>query len=129
MAKIPFSVSFYDVDYVLSEIDKTTESLSPEEIKEVLFYLGMEAEGVEIEEVIHRPIHSPNNKAWQGKRFIGMERQDKEWLYSGKSSLENVIASQTDMSHKRDLVMMSQQRGCGVAEYGEAMAHSKKSKQ
>lgn len=129
MAKIPFSVSFYDVNYVLSEIDKTTESLSPEEIKEVLFYLGMEADGVEIEEVIHRPIRSPNNEAWQGKRFIGMERQDKEWLYSGKSSLENVIASQTDMSHKRDLVMMSQQRGCGVAEYGEAMAHSKKSKQ
>lgn len=129
MAKIPCSVSFYDVNYVLSEINKEVGDLSPIEIQEVLYFLGMDSEGVEVEEVMHRPLHSPNNEPWQGKRFLGVERQDKEWLYSGKSSLENVIASQTDMGHKRDLVKMSQQRGCGVAEYGEAMAHSKKSKQ
>lgn len=128
MAKIPFSVSYYDVDHVLSAVGKSVGDLTKQEVEEILFFLGMEIGDIEIENVMHRPIRSPNNEPWLGNRFLGVERQDKAWLFSGQSSLENVIASQTDMTHKKDLVLMSQQRGCGVAEYGEAMAHSKQSK-
>lgn len=119
MAKVSFNVSVYDLNHVLSKVGKSVESLSPQELEEILFYVGMDKKGIEVEEVLHRPRYSPNNEPWFGKRWIGFERQDKEWLFSSKSTIENVIQSQTDMDHKRDLVLMSQQSTSNIVEFCE----------
>lgn len=107
MSKIPMSISWFDIEHVLRQADMKMSDLCDEQIEEILFFCGVERGTYEIEEVLHRPRFSVNNEPWSGKRFSGYERQDKEWLFSGKSSIENVIASQTDMHHKRDLMMMS----------------------
>lgn len=107
MSKIPMSVSWLDIDHVLSQIGKVVSDLTSEQIEEILFFIGIEKGSYEIEEVLHRPRFSYNNEPWFGKRFTGVERQDKDWLFSGRSSVENVIAGQTDTHHKRDLMLMS----------------------
>lgn len=119
MAKVPFNVSVFDLNYVLSKVGKSVESISKEELEEILFYVGMDKKGIEVEEVLHRPKYSPNNEPWFGKRWIGFERQDKEWLFSSNCSLENVIQSQTDMDHKQDLVLMSRQSTSNIVEFCE----------
>lgn len=106
-SKVPMSVSFYDLNYFLAKEGLTVEDCTEEQIKEILFFLGMETEGYEVEEVLHRPLYTPNNSPWKGKRYIGWERRDKEWLYSKKSSIENVIACNDDVEHVQDLMNMS----------------------
>lgn len=106
-SKIPMSVSYYDLNYFLGKEGLTIEDCTKEQIEEILFFLGMEKERYETEEVLHRPLYYPNNEPWMGKRFIGWERQDKEWLYSKKSSIENVIACNDDVEHVQDLMNMS----------------------
>lgn len=106
-AKIPMSISHYDLNHFLKSEWLTVEDCSKEQIDEVLFFLGMDTSHYETEEVLHRPLHTPNNEPWKGKRFIGYERQDKEWLFSKKSSIENIIASNDDVSHVADLMKMS----------------------
>ena len=128
MAKVPFNVSVFDLNHVLNQVGKTVESISKEELEEILFYVGMDKKGVGVEEVLHRPKYSPNNEPWLGKRYSGFERQDREWLYGGKSTLDNVISSQTDMDHKRDLVMMSRQSN-NTAEMIEMAEEARKNKQ
>ena len=128
MAKVPFNISEFDLNHVLNQVGKTVESISKEELEEILFYVGMDKKGVEVEEVLHRPKYSPNNEPWLGKRYSGFERQDREWLYGGKSTLDNVISSQTDMDHKRDLVMMSRQSN-NTAEMIEMAEEARKNKQ
>ena len=127
MSKVVYAVSFYDVNHILKQADKCVDMLTEQEIEEILFFIGMDKKGVEVEEVLHRPRYSPNNEPWFGKRWIGFERQDKEWLFSSKCSLENVIQSQTDMDHKRDLVIMSQQSTSNIVEFAESeqFRHSK----
>lgn len=122
MSKVIYTVSFYDVNHILKQAGKCVDMLTKQEIEQILFYVGMEipkSKEVEVEEVLHRPQYSPNNEPWFGKRWIGFERQDKEWLFSSKCSLENVIQSQTDMDHKRDLVLMSQQSTSNIVEFCE----------
>ena len=119
MSKVVYAVSFYDVNHILKQADKCVDMLAEQEIEEILFYIGMEKKGIEVEEVLHRPKYSPNNEPWFGKRWLGFERQDKEWLFSSKSTIENVIQSQTDMDHKRDLVLMSQQSTSNIVEFCE----------
>lgn len=110
MAKVPFNVSVFDLNHVLSQVDKTVDDLTQQEIEEILFSIGMDKKGIETEEVMHRPMYSHNHQPWFGKRYTGFERQDKEWMYySGKCSLENIISSQGDADHKADLMMMSRQ--------------------
>lgn len=106
-SKIPMSVSYYDLNYFLGKEGLTVEDCTKEQIEEILFFLGMEKEHYETEQVLHRPLYSPNNEPWMGKRFIGWERQDKEWLFSKKSSIENVIACNDDVEHVQDLMNMS----------------------
>lgn len=106
-SKIPMSVSYYDLNYFLAKEGLTVEDCTKEQIEEILFFLGMEKERYETEEVLHRPLYSLNNEPWKGKRFIGRERQDKEWLFSKKSSIENVIACNDDVEHVQDLMNMS----------------------
>ena len=126
MAKVPFNVSVFDLNVVLSEVDKSTKDLSNEELEAILFQLGMDNKGIEVETVLHRPKYSPNNEPWLGERYSGFERQDREWLFSGKSTLDNMISSQTDMEHKKDLLMMSRQANYTLEECERAEASSKK---
>ncbi len=128
MSKTPFNVSQYDLNHVLKPTGKQIENLSLEELEEILFFVGMDKKGVEVEEVLHRPKFSTNNEPWLGKRFTGFERQDREWMFSSKCSLENVIHSQTDLDHKRDLVMMSRQSN-NTAEMIEMAEEARKNKQ
>ena len=127
MAKVPFNVSVFDLNHVLAQVGKSTKDLSQEELETILFQLGMDSKGVEVETVLHRPKYSPNNEPWLGERYSGFERQDREWLYGGKSTLDNVISSQTDLDHKRDLVMMSRQSN-NTAEMIEMAEEARKSK-
>ncbi len=118
MAKVPFNVSEFDLNHVLSQAGKTVESLTKQEFEDVLFYVGMDRKGITIEKVLH---------PWLGNRYSGFERQDREWMFSSKCSLENVIHSQTDLDHKRDLVMMSRQSN-NTAEMIEMAEEARKSK-
>lgn len=126
MAKVPFNVSVFDLNRVLAQVDKSTKGLSSEELETILFQLGMDKKGIEVETVLHRPKYSPNNEPWLGERYSGFERQDREWLYGGKSTLDNVISSQTDMEHKKDLLMMSRQANYTLEECERAESVSKK---
>ena len=129
MSKTPFNVSQYDLNHVLKTTGKQIENLSLEELEEILFFVGMDKKGIEVEEVLHRPKFSTNNEPWLGKRFTGFERQDKEWLYGGKCSLDNIIHSQTDLEHKKDLVMMSRQANYTLEECERAEVVSRNKKQ
>lgn len=111
MSKVPMSISHYDLNFFLQNESLTVEDLSDVQLKDVLDFLGMNFSAFEVEEVLHRPRYSPNNEPWFGKRIVGWERQDKEWLLSKKSSIENVIASQTDGGHAAELMRMSCQNG------------------
>ncbi len=126
MSKTPFNVSQYDLNHVLKPTGKQIENLSLEELEEILFFVGMDKKGIEVETVLHRPKYSPNNEPWLGERYSGFERQDREWLYGGKSTLDNVISSQTDMEHKKDLLMMSRQANYTLEECERAESVSKK---
>lgn len=126
MAKVPFNVSVFDLNRVLAQVGKSTKDLSSEELEAILFQLGMDNKGIEVETVLYRPKYSPNNEPWLGERYSGFERQDREWLYGGKSTLDNVISSQTDMEHKKDLLMMSRQANYTLEECERAESVSKK---
>lgn len=126
MAKVPFNVSVFDLNHVLSKVGKSLEDLSKEDLEEILFYVGMDKKGIEVEEVLHRPKYSPNNEPWLGKRYSGFERQDREWMFGGKSTLDNVISSQDDLEHKKDLLMMSRQANFTLEECERAEATSRK---
>lgn len=129
MAKVPFNVSVYDLNHVLSKVGKSVESLSPEDLEDILFFVGMDKKGIEVEEVLHRPKYSPNNEPWLGKRYSGFERQDREWMFGGKATLDNVISSQDDLEHKKDLLMMSRQANFTLEECERAEATSRKKQQ
>lgn len=109
MSKVAMSISYYDLNHFLKKEWLEVDDLKKEQLDEILSYLGMDTNTYEVEEVLHRPIYSVNNQPWFGKRFIGYERQDKDWMFSKKSSIENIIASQTDVEHAAELIRMSQQ--------------------
>lgn len=109
MSKVAMCISYYDLNHFLKKEGLEVEDLKKQQLDEILSYLGMDINTYEVEEVLHRPIYSVNNQPWFGKRFIGYERQDKDWMFSKKSSIENIIASQTDVEHAAELIRMSQQ--------------------
>ena len=129
MAKVPFNVSVFDLNHVLSKVGKSVDDLSQEELEVFLFYVGMDKKGYELESVIHRRKYSPNNEPWLGGRYSGFERQDREWMFGGKSTLDNVISSQDDLEHKKDLLMMSRQANFTLEECERAEATSRKKQQ
>ena len=103
--KTPMAVSYYDLNHFLDEADKVVEDLTKQELEDVLHYIGMERGYKQVEDVLHRPIHG-NKLPWKGKRILGYERRDAEWMCN-KTSLENVIHIQEDVEHKKDLIIMS----------------------
>ena len=103
--KTPMAVSYYDLNHFLAEADKVVEDLTKLELEDVLHYIGMERGYKQVEDVLHRPIHG-NKLPWKGKRILGYERRDAEWMCN-KTSLENVIHIQEDVEHKKDLIIMS----------------------
>lgn len=109
MSKVAMCISYYDLNHFLKKEGLEVDNLKKEQLDEILSYLGMDINTYEVEEVLHRPVYSVNNEPWLGKRFIGYERQDKDWMFSKKSSIENIIASQTDVEHAAELIRMSQQ--------------------
>lgn len=111
MSKVPMMISHYDLNHFLKEEGVTVEDLSEGQLKEVLDFLGMDINSFEVEEVLHRPKYTENHQPWKGKRIVGWERQDKQWLLGRKSSIENVIASQTDGGHAAELMRMSASGG------------------
>ena len=116
MAKVPFNVSVYDMNHVLSQVGKTVDDLSKEELEEILYSVGMDKKGVLEEVVLHRPKLSPNNSPWFGKRYTGWERQDKEWLFGKWCTLDNIISRQSDLEHTKDLMKMSKQANYTLTE-------------
>ena len=110
MAKVLKTLSMFDVNKVLSDVGKTVEDFTAQEMEDALYSIGFDRKGIEIEhDILHRPIFSYNNQPWSGSRIIGFERQDKEWLFSGKATLDNIISGQSDSSHRKDLMTMSTQ--------------------
>ena len=103
--KTPMAVSYYDLNRFLAKADKAVEDLSKQALEDVLHYIGMERGPKQVEDVLHRPIHG-NKLPWKGKRILGYERRDGEWMGKG-TSLENVIHIQEDVEHKKDLIIMS----------------------
>ncbi len=99
------AVSYYDLNHFLVKVDKVVEDLTKQELEDVLHYIGMERGYKQVEDVLHRPIHG-NKLPWKGKRILGYERRDAEWMCN-KTSLENVIHIQEDVEHKKDLIIMS----------------------
>ena len=103
--KTPMAVSYYDLNHFPAKADKVVEDLTKQELEDVLHYIGMERGYKQVEDVLHRPIHG-NKLPWKGKRILGYERRDAEWMRN-KTSLENVIHIQEDVEHKKDLIIMS----------------------
>lgn len=103
--KTPMAVSYYDLNHFLAKVDKVVEDLTKQELEDVLHYIGMERGPKQVEDVLHRPIYG-DKSPWQGKRILGYERRDVEWMCN-KTSLENVIHIQEDVEHKKDLIIMS----------------------
>ena len=99
------AVSYYDLNHFLSKADKVVEDLTKQELEDVLHYIGMERGPKQVEDVLHRPIYG-SKLPWKGKRILGYERRDTEWMCKG-TSLENVIHIQKDVEHKKDLIIMS----------------------
>lgn len=108
MAKVPISLSWYDIEHALErECGTCLADYPEEEIHKALYSIGFDLKSLEVEEVLHRPRYSTNNEPWNGNRFVAFERQDREWLFSGKSTLENIISAQEDTEHRKDLLLMS----------------------
>lgn len=136
--KVPLIVSTYDIDYVLEKGNTglTFSSLYGEfsgdgisdELIEILYSIGMAVEhDMEIQEVLHRPRWSPNNMPWKGRRLFGWEREDEEWLNSGRASLEVRIRkyAEKDSSQYAELKRMSAESNF-TAEYIESLKRNKK---
>lgn len=107
MSKVLISLSFFDIAAALESDGQAVSDYTEEQIHDALYEIGFARKHIDVEEVLHRPKLSPNNEPWFGKRYISFERQDREWLYSGKSTLENIISAQDDSIHRRDLMIMS----------------------
>ena len=106
--KTPISLSLFDIEVLLERNGAALEDYSDDVLKEALYSIGFDKKYLEEEVVMHRPIFSPNNQPWYGKRFISFERQDKEWKQHRLCSLENIIGANEDMDHRIDLIRMSQ---------------------
>lgn len=106
--KTPISLSLFDIEVLLERNGASLKDYSDDNLKEALYSIGFDKKYLEEEVVMHRPIFSPNNQPWYGKRFISFERQDKEWKQHRLCSLENIIGANEDMDHRIDLIRMSQ---------------------
>lgn len=77
----------------------------PEQFKQLLFKHGAEITK-EIECVIDTHRMRTSNQVHTGKRWVFVERQDREWLNSGAATIEAYMAS-SDEDTRKDMVNMS----------------------
>ena len=84
-------LSSYDLEKIL-ESHGTPSGWS---LLEVLWSLGFDTQNYEITEqyAYHRPVLAKTSEPWYGKRWIGMERKDAEWVNSKYSSLDVRVAT------------------------------------
>jgi hypothetical protein len=78
---------------------------NPEAFKDILFQHGAEV-SQEIECVTDTHRMRTSNQTHTGKRWVFVERQDREYLNSGIASMEAWIAS-ADISTREDMMNMS----------------------
>lgn len=84
-------ISSYDLDKVL----QPEATPSGEELLDMLWGLGVDVKNFEVVEqyAYHRPLLAKSYEPWYGKRWIGMERKDAEWVNSKYSSLDVRVAT------------------------------------
>ena len=84
-------LSSYDLEKVL----ESQGTLTVDSLLEVLWSLGFDTQNYEITEqyAYHRPVLAKTSEPWYGKRWIGMERKDAEWVNSKYSSLDVRVAT------------------------------------
>ena len=84
-------LSSYDLEKVL----ESHGTLTGNSLLEVLWSLGFDTQNYEITEqyAYHRPVLAKTSEPWYGKRWIGMERKDAEWVNSKYSSLDVRVAT------------------------------------
>lgn len=77
---------------------------APEEFKKILWACGLNVKSpeLEIQTLLHRNLQ---NKVVSCRRWVSIERTDKQWLRGGHASLEAVIASSPFM--RSELKQMS----------------------
>lgn len=126
---VPLIVSKYDLNYCLEKGNTglTVDDLSEETIKEIFYSIGMMTDNeIELQDVLHRPRFIENNSVWKGVRYFGWEREDDEWLNSGKASLEIRIRkyAATDSGHYAELKRMSAESNF-TAEYIDSLKRNK----
>jgi hypothetical protein len=78
---------------------------NPTLLREILFMHGADV-GHEFECVVDTHRMRTSNKVYTGKRFVYVERTDKEWLCSGIASMEAYMAA-TDEDTRKDMAHMS----------------------
>lgn len=84
-----------------------------EKIKQILFSLGMDVEQpYDLESCHHRPLLKEDNSPWYGPRFVGVERQDEEYLKSGYASWEAKVAASNDPHLRKELRRMGATGSC-----------------
>lgn len=106
------NVNFKSYNYLseadLRKLDGWEDNLpvsSPEKFKEILFQHGADI-SQEIEEEINIHRMRTSNLVHEGKRWVFVERQDNEWLKSGKASLEAWMSA-ADKETMKDMTKMS----------------------
>lgn len=101
--------SFYDIVKIPEFSDCTVFDLLPREMDSVvapwLFLLGYDIDkGIRIQASKHRTV---NKKDVVGYSYVGLERNDKEWLSNKNCSMSARIHSQKDPHLASDMVKMS----------------------
>ena len=101
------AISLWDV-MCYPEAKKAVQQEDKKTIEKILYYLGLDIkEPYELEECPHRPLMKDGNEPWFGPRYVGNERQDKEYLDSGNSTWENRIDACRDPELRADLIGMN----------------------
>lgn len=91
----------------LSEWTDDLPTTNPQLFKEILFQHGAEiTQAIECIEDTHRMRTS--NKTHTGKRWVYVERCDREWLNSGLATIEAYLAASDDETRK-DMQKMNRQ--------------------
>jgi len=105
----------YLSEFDLQQLDDWSEEYPVEhqkEFKELLFKHGADTtHDVELSIDTHRPRTS--NKAYTGRRWVFVERFDKDWLRSGVATMEAYMAS-SDSEIQKDMGEMSRRQGTPV---------------
>lgn len=116
------AISFWDL-MCYEESKNAIKEGDEEKIKDILYNLGMDTDiPYVIEECYHRPLKRKDNTPWFGPRFVGIERQDEEYLNSGYASWEAKVAASDDPYLRMELKRMGATGSCDRVWLDEAVA-------